>query len=345
MKITFVSPHSLRNFGGGERWHITVGNMLADKEIDVEMYAMSYMPIPVQRLSLSEINKMIKFNYHEIPYIAGRYNPRRMKEVPNLVSDVFYITGGYYFFLRQCLQFKGPKVYGFHDPALQTPNSFLQGRIIKGLFPKFDMFHILNTLQETLIPAYAKRFLLENTFFEPIPDFREKFKKFTVFFFGRHEKSKGIDTLEYVIQNLNEDIELYIAGSGSVKIDIPSGKKNIHLLGFVDELTLRDYLSRSHVVLFPSYSEASPGVVTETLANSTPLVFRNIPQNRILINTELNIKCDTDSDFLDALLKLKVEYDSDPKLYLDKCRKLSQKLMSPEKYITIFIDNIRSIVE
>ena len=344
MKITFVSPHSLRNFGGGERWHISIGNMLVEKGIEVEMYAMSYIPTAKPRLTMEEVNSMIKFPYHEIDFKAGKYNPRRMKKVPQLASDVFYISGGYYFFLRQCLKFSGPKIFGFHDPALQTPENLLQRMIVNKLFPKFNSIHILNEQQKILIPLSVKTFLLPNTWFEQLPAFEDKFEKFTVFFFGRHEVSKGIDTLEYVLSHLSREIEFFIAGSGSVKINLPEDKPNVYFLGFVDDKELSYYLSRSHVVLFPSYSEASSGVATETLAHSTPLVYRDIPQNGLLNNIDLNIKCKSNQEFLTAIQNLKKLYETDKMGYFERCKKLGKSLITPETYINTIIGEAKKLV-
>lgn len=324
---------------------ISVGNLLVQKGVKVEIYALGFLPISGPRVSINDLLKIIKFDYHEVAYKRGRFNPLRMEAIPKIDTDVTYVTGGYYYFLKQCFKSNSPTIYGFHEPALQKPNSRLQKLIVNKLFPKFDLFHLLNEVQLEIIPKESKYFILSNTWFDEIPKSTDKFEKFTILFLGRHEVSKGIDTLEYVINNAENDIELYIAGSGSVNLNVPKDKSNVHVLGFVEEKILGEYLSKSHAVLFPSYSEASSIVAVEALAHSTPLVYRGLPQNALLDNIEMCLKADNDINFLKAVNELKKQYSLNPSEYLKKCSLLPGFLMPSETYIETFIAKAASLIK
>lgn len=278
-------------------------------------------------------------------YKIGKLNPLRMKNVPSIKSDLLYVIGAYYYFLEQTLSLDGPKVYGFHDPALQSPGNLLQKRIVKSLFPKFNLFHLLSSSQVKVIPQNSRYFLLENTRFSALPSFQEKFEKFTILFFGRHEESKGIMTLQNVAQNISSNIELNIAGSGNVPLNIPASKNNVHVLGFLNDKDLYYNIAKSHAVLFPSFSEASSLVAIQSLSNFTPLVYRDIPENSLLEKSDLCIKCHNDEDFLQGLNTLRIEYERDPQEYLEKCKKLPYILSDPQDYFNSFINNICSVLK
>ncbi len=289
---------------------------------------------------------MINFEYYELEYKLGKLSPLRMKKVPtNIKTDLIYIIGAYYYFIEQCLTFDSPTVFGFHDPALQSPQNLLQKRIVKNLFPKFDLIHLLNKPQMNIIPPNCNYFLLENTWFGDFPEFQNKFEKFTVLFFGRHEESKGLKTLEYVAAHFPDDLVLNIAGSGSVPLNIPNSKNNIHDLGFLDTDQLYYHISKSHAVLFPSFSEASSIVAIESVSNSTPVIYRDIPQNFLLERSDLCLKCSRDEEFLDSIKKMSASFKENPQQYLDGCRKLRNILMPSEEYFDTLIFNLNSIID
>ena len=313
--------------------------------IEVEIYALSYLPTGEQRISFPKLEKMINFQYRELEYRIGKMSPLRMKKIPSLVNtDLIYIMGAYYYFLKQCLKLNSPKVYGFHDPALQSPKNLLQKRIVKNLFPKFSLIHLLNKWQLKMIPSNSNHFLLENTWFGELPKIQEKFEKFTVLFFGRHEESKGLKTLEYVAMNFPDDSVLNIAGSGSVPLNLLHPKNNVNFLGFLDDNELYYNISRSHAVLFPSFSEASSIVAIESISHSTPVIYRNIPQNFLLERSDLCLKCTSDEEFLTGVIKLGSSYEENPQEYLNRCKGLPSILMSKDDYFNTLISSMVSIM-
>lgn len=335
----------MRAWGGGEKWIYGITNLLDEKNIKTKVIALNYSPEGINRISKEQLLNIAKFEYEEIDYDnRSRYIPLRAMDLPdNIDTDVLYVTGGYYFFLKQSLKFQLPKVYGFHDPALQNPNNYFQKRIIKKLLPKFEVIHLLNSSQSNIVKIPQKSVLLENTWFDNVPPKETKLRKFTIVFFGRHEKDKGVDTVKYIINNIPPDIVLIICGSGSMSDELRTERENVKYMGFVAEDELEKIISECHAVLFPSYSEASSLVALESLAHNTPLIYRDISQNEFLSNKPLCKKASSDIEFLDCVKTLKTYFYDKPEEYLSQCDKLFSTLMPKDEYINTFLHEIINV--
>ncbi|MGC8735138.1 MAG: hypothetical protein ACP5RD_08995, partial [bacterium] len=172
---------------GGEKWLINIGNLLKDRGYDVNIIALSRAP--EIRISLEDLNRKIKFNYEEINYNKKIILLIDLKITSNADSDIIYTPSAYYYFVKKILSLKGTKIWGFHNPKLKNPEGFFDKRLIKKLIPKFDKIHLLNNSQINVIKN-KNIFLLENTFLGEISERKNKFDKFTVIFFGRHEEDK-----------------------------------------------------------------------------------------------------------------------------------------------------------
>lgn len=342
MRIAFLTPHSLLNYGGGEKWTIWVSNKLVDLGHQVDVFALKYSPTGKYRIDRNSLQGLIKFRYQELDYEKGRFNPLRMKRVPTIEADIIYVTGGYYFFLMQALKIKAIKVYGFHDPALQKPENFLQKRIVRNVIPRFHLVHTLNGSQTELFDARVHICQIENTYLAPLPECKGKFAKFSILFFGQHQISKGIDIVNKLIATLPEDIDFFIAGNGPEKI-FNHNKKNVKILGFVDESMLSDLICMVHAVFFPSRSEASSLVSVESLAHGTPLIYRNIPQNSRLHDIPLCLSANTDDEFLHLILQLQEMYKKDPQKYISICKSLPKFIESSDEYIQKFEKMLTSL--
>ena len=103
-------PYSLRYYGGGEKWCISVCNLLAQKGIEVEVYALDFSPDNSFRLSQAQLNTKTNFNYWEIQHTGGKTTPLKMRKVPKVESDYIYLMGGYYHFLSQLVKLKTRKI-------------------------------------------------------------------------------------------------------------------------------------------------------------------------------------------------------------------------------------------
>ncbi len=344
MRVAFLNPHSLRYYGGGEKWIIWVSNKLVELGHHVEVFALKYSPTGEYRIDNNSLQDLVKFKYQELDFKKGTLNPLRMKQIPTIEADILYVTGGYYGFLTQAFHVKAIKVYGFHDPSLQNPENFLQKRILRNIIPRFDLVHTLNDFQTKLLGTSEKICQIENTYLYPLPVCREKFDKFTILFYGQHEKSKGIDVVQNIIDTIPDDIDFFIAGSGSESISSHS-KDNVRILGFVDEKTLSEMLCKVHAVFFPSRSEASSLVALESLAHCTPIIYRDIPQNSMLHAIPLCVSAERDEDFLDLVMQLKKMYISDAQGYVNLCNTLPKFLMPSVEYMQKFLDMFTTLLQ
>jgi glycosyltransferase involved in cell wall biosynthesis len=263
-----------------------------------------------------------------------------MKKIPDIDLDLIYTSAGYYSLVKQILMMPGKKVFGFHIPALEHPKGFRSKALLKRLLPQFNGIHILSPTQLSLLPKEANVIVLPNTaFIDKRNSEISKFEIFTVVYFSRWEFTKGIRTLIYVSSKIPDDIRLIILGFGSVDLNkLICKRKNIEIKGMVEENLLYDTVTRSHVTLFPSFSESSSLTLLESLALGTPVVYRNIPQNSFLTKNRdsFSFQASSDEEFVGAILNLKKLYDEDKELYFQKCSHVKKEVISIEEYAEKF---------
>lgn len=102
----------------------------------------------------------------------------------------------------------------------------------------------------------------------------------TLLFVGRLEQGKGLIDLLDSFEQLDEEVELLIAGTGERgdKVGQEIAKRGlssrVHLLGYRDDISR--LLNTSDIFVLPSYREGTPRVITEALASGTPVVATNI---------------------------------------------------------------------
>ncbi len=334
--LCILTSNSLKNYGGGEKYIINLGNGLFRKNVDITVIALKYFQN--QRVNDDDLRNMIKFNYTEIDYKSGFLKPLQAKKIPEIIDDNLYVMSGYYMFIKQSLNIKGNKTYGAHDPSLENPDNILKKRILTELIPKFDSVHILNEPQRKYIKNKNIK-LLHLTWLGEKMRFEQKFNKFSIIFYGRHEEDKGINTILNIAKILNNDIDLYIVGAGSKSYLFNDIKKqNIKVLGFLEENKLYDLITKCHAVIFPSYSEVYSAISYESMACHTPLIYRNINANEFLNYIDFEKICNNDDDFIRNILSLKKLYDTDREEYIKKCRELDNYLMSSDEYLKSFIN-------
>lgn len=334
-RICFFTTASLEDYGGGEKWLITIANELVTRGFSVLVFGTKNKT--QKRKSLQELESNIKFKYEEIE-AKGWFFPFMLKQLPQIKCDLIYVMGGYYFYIRQILKLNGKKVYGGHDPSLMKPKTFFKKRILKSLLPKFDKIHAINK-EELMWSTYNKNtYVLENTYFGPVLSYEKKPDNFTVLYYGRHEKIKGTETVKYIINNLDPTLSIIIAGAGTESESLKYNKQNFLFLGFINEDVLYETIRKAHAVLFPSYTEVSPLVVYEVLGNYTPIIYRNRDFNSVLNNIELCRKADSDQEFLDQIYYLYTIFKTKRDYYDTMCSKLPSGIDSFENYIEKFIE-------
>lgn len=163
-----------------------------------------------------------------------------------------------------------------------------------GNIRKVDHFisssHFLKNKMESYGVATGKISVLHN--FVNVNHFKQSFVEGNYFvYFGRVEKLKGMFTLIYAFEELN-DIPLYIIGEGEAMEEIScyiasKSIKNIWLLGYKKGKELHSYVENARAVIIPSeWYENCPLSVLEAFAIGKPIIGSNIGGIPELINHE-----------------------------------------------------------
>lgn len=357
MKITFIC-NSLRNNGGLEKWHIFVGNLLSSsnevKVIGIDMGGQ-------KRITEEEMRKMIKFDYNEV-----REDEFEKYMDVLFYSDIFYVTIGDRNILDRVLLYcRGKKIFGAHHSeyvyyskedgidwgkdrfSLKATKDKLWIRRLLEILPKFDGVHILNDSLSYWSKYNSYVFLLPNT----VPNIEafgsvKKNDNFTVLFYGRHEKYKGTETIEYIALRLDERVRLIIAGSGTESNHLSIHvKSNIEFLGHIEESKLYTLIQRSHLVLFPSYMENSSMIPLESMRMGTPVLGRDTNFNQWTRGLPMCRLAFTDKEFLDTISVYENEWKTNKELYMQECEKLKKIPMSEDEYKEKFEGFLRNVVK
>lgn len=106
---------------------------------------------------------------------------------------------------------------------------------------------------------------------------------------SRASKFKGWYELgEAVVKLNNPKIKLLFAGNGEILDDIKfkfsNYKSRIHFLGFVKDI--ESLISIANVVCLPSYSEALPTILIESILNDKPVIATNVGENASILEND-----------------------------------------------------------
>ena len=127
-----------------------------------------------------------------------------------------------------------------------------------------------------------------------IPGHINSEKKDTILFVGRLSKVKGISILLHAMKYVNKNIQLEIVGSGPEKSNITSMIKRLNLKGRVQLLgtqsrpIVNQIMSKSQVLVLPSYHESQGIVILEANANGLPVVASDNSGISQMINHKKN---------------------------------------------------------
>ena len=104
---------------------------------------------------------------------------------------------------------------------------------------------------------------------------------------GRIEKGKGI---EFLIKQWStiKNVDLLILGSGSLESELKKSdtEKNIHFLGFKDNI--EDYLHASDIFILPSLGEGLSNSLLEAMSCGLAVIANKIPANEEIITNNIN---------------------------------------------------------
>ena len=292
---------------------------------------------------------MIHFDYVEV----------NEKDFPMYMNipfnyDLFYVTIGDRNLLDRVIRYcRGKVIFGAHhgeyvyysiENGIDWEKDMSSAKALKDkvwimrllkILPAFDGVHILNASLSYWSRYYSNVFLLPSTvpnlLSSPSP---AKSDVFTILFYGRHERSKGMDTVGYVASRLDEGIKLIIAGFGSESTAIKRYKSNnVKFLGHVDDASLNSMIAQSHLVLFPSYMETVGLVALEAMRLGTPVLARDASFNQWMKSVPMCKLASTNSEFLDAIRLYREQWQSDRQSYIQQSWMLRDTPMSEEEYI------------
>ena len=130
---------------------------------------------------------------------------------------------------------------------------------------------------------------------------REKTEKPSFVWIGRWDPQKRPDTMLYVASKL-PDYDFYMIGTATrgpksyisveEKLSVEFSKySNIHILGFIDESSKRDYIGKAWGLINTSVREGLPITFLEALAEGTPIISYVNPDNYV---SRFGIKVDYD---------------------------------------------------
>jgi glycosyltransferase involved in cell wall biosynthesis len=111
-------------------------------------------------------------------------------------------------------------------------------------------------------------------------------EKFVLVAIGRLAEQKNYPLMLRIVQRLDNDVLLLIAGDGSLRRDIETEivalgiRDKVRLLGLVARADVPDLLAAADVFIQTSTYEGQSNAVLEALQNRTPIVAHDIPEQR-----------------------------------------------------------------
>jgi len=153
--------------------------------------------------------------------------------------------------------------------------------------------------------------------------------KARILYVGRVKVEKGIFSLLNILNELKYNFSLSIAGKDE-KNQIKN--KDVNLLGFKKDVSsLIDAYDNHNITILPSYTEAHPKVIDESLARVRPIIiFEEI--NHVIQNKYGIFVCKRNSDSLLKVIKFIMENYKDIQNKIKK-----NKLPKKENFISDLI--------
>nr|WP_272482539.1 glycosyltransferase [Vibrio alfacsensis] len=145
------------------------------------------------------------------------------------------------------------------------------------------------------------------------------------------DKNKGFSDVIFVAENISEQVELKIVGSGRVGKE-KIGNANVEYMGYLGDASaiIAEY-NRADCVIIPSKQESFGQVASESLSCGTPVVCYNTSGLKDIVLHGVNGYLANDFDRKD-LLQGVLEVLSGKFIEKEKCRETITKNFSYEKY-------------
>ncbi|MGB9760481.1 MAG: glycosyltransferase [Thermoproteota archaeon] len=208
----------------------------------------------------------------------------------------------------------GALKYDAQGPLNAIKNSAASGNMLKIFIRYSKLVSIIKNLKETLSLAVSFSIPYELSFFssglnikvlnpsvgvdEAIVNAKPLNVDFDAIYFARLHPLKGLFDIPFIWKRVTEDkpnAKLIMAGSWQSikymhefynlckKLNLLS---NIKYVGFLPKTTLYSYVKSAKLLIYPSYLDAFPLTVLESLACGTPVVAYNINSIRLSFRTD-----------------------------------------------------------
>ncbi|MEF9933480.1 MAG: glycosyltransferase [Cetobacterium sp.] len=273
MKIYFLIENYY-NIGGREKILEELANDLA-KYCEIIIINID-IDIKKRSLNTDKI-KIIDLEIKEKNYIKYWKIIKKLNEILENESSGFIVgVGSWNGMLLPLL--KNKKIKKISSEHGSYRGASLKIKLFRKMtYPFLD--NIISLTEEDLKKYYKKlnkNSLVISNFIE-IQDEADLENKIIVFA-GRLEKGKGLEDLIEIwriVESQNKEWVLKVFGDGELRTEIEEkiklyNLKNIHLLGFVDDI--KDRLKSASLIVLPSYSEGMPMILLEGLSLGIPLI-------------------------------------------------------------------------
>lgn len=305
IRLTIVT-NNIYAFGGGEKWALELSKRLSRKfDIKIVNTYSKGEKVKKTRKELEEEYDLRSFEIIDLDSVQMKssafgkeeYVMRipRLKSVISLFniiknSDVVYqvslnpVVFSYSLIFSKSL---GKKfIFGVHNPVFFKIFEGKEKRsgLLLSLLRQVRFFHVINSSDFELVKKhfpkakiYKISIFITKNYLEP----RSNNKEFVVLYVGRFAKDqKGIDILDKIVKKVisKEDrIRFHMVGGGGdgEKIIYSLGdnyKKNVKVLGFVNEKKLDEEYKNASLFILPSRYEGLPAVLIEAQTYGLPVV-------------------------------------------------------------------------
>ena len=369
LKIAFIIPTSLMEWGGVENYIYEIANLLSRNH-----HVLVFSNGIITNRRITELPPH-SFYYKELPtfslnFIKPSLTIPRLPKWINVYefAYIYHVSVLYSYLALRYLRI--PKVIGIHSDILtnsgllQYPKKVSEGafkiifKYATGICCRTD--HYARLLQDNLGINSEKIFVIHDfvntNIFAPC---QEK-KHFTIVFAGRLTKDKGIEIILDLVNRLEKcDVNWLFLGRGEKKYEVmlekvSKKKPNVIWKRFVPTNELAEELAKASLTIVPSRGgEGYSNIALQSLACGTPVILSRIPVFSELAAKLPNGVCslfqlDNPRELLDKILTWKILIETNEGYYREICaqaRSYIEKYFSPhliQRRFEFMIDRVIS---